>query len=122
MTAVDLEIICSMEHEYGLYGNKIEAHGEKVDRFINFIDEDLILFKQNCGRVFLKNGMLVYRDMSLLEIALPECSSAYEIVCYDQAANKIIENASKKTGVVVFKTMLKSRKDLLDVMKIIFMN
>lgn len=101
---MSLETICSMEHEYGVYSSIIESHSNIVDSFLDGIDENLILFKQKgSNRMFLKNGMFLYRDCALLEVALPECSSPYELVCYDRAADLLLENTSKKLGFEVFK-------------------
>ncbi len=62
------------------------------------------------GWEFLQNGSRCYLDAGsipgqrdLLEVSTPECRNAYELACYDRAAEILASNAFKKAGIPCYK-------------------
>lgn len=52
------------------------------------------------ARCFLKNGGLIYKDMGAPEYCTPECSNPRELVAYDKAGERIVQELARKVSVL----------------------
>jgi proteasome accessory factor A len=83
--------IYGLENEYGL----ISSMGGKIslseDRTLGYLFENLST-RQRSTNVFLKNGARLYQDTGgHPEYATPECTNALDLITYDKAGERILE-------------------------------
>src|SRR3990170_1998753 len=83
--------IYGLENEYGL----ISSMGGKIslseDRTLGYLFENLST-RQRSTNVFLKNGARLYQDTGgHPEYATPECTNALDLISYDKAGERILE-------------------------------
>jgi len=86
--------IYGLENEYGLissFGGKISL---SEDRTLGYLFENLSS-RQRSTNVFLRNGARLYQDTGgHPEYATPECKSALDLIAYDKAGERILEELS----------------------------
>ena len=86
--------IYGLENEYGLissFGGKISL---SEDRTLGYLFESLCT-RQRSTNVFLKNGARLYQDTGgHPEFATPECRSPLDLVIYDKAGERLLEQLS----------------------------
>lgn len=86
--------IYGLENEYGLissFGGKISL---SEDRTLGYLFENLSS-RQRSTNVFLRNGARLYQDTGgHPEYATPECKNALNLIAYDKAGERILEELS----------------------------
>lgn len=89
-----LRRIYGLENEYGLissFGGKISL---SEDRTLGYLFENLSA-RQRSTNVFLRNGARLYQDTGgHPEYATPECKNALDLITYDKAGERILEELS----------------------------
>ncbi len=84
--------IFGLENEYGVI---FTSHGRRtlhLEHIVRYLFEKLITTEYFLN-VFLENGGRLYQDTGCHpEYATPECSNPYDLICYDKAGERIIED------------------------------
>ncbi|MBI1821350.1 MAG: proteasome accessory factor PafA2 family protein [Nitrospirae bacterium] len=119
-----LSRIIGLETEYGCLINQ-ENPRESPEKIAYRIKEH-ILKKKKLGLVdlhqrahdeppgnggFLLNGGRIYLDMGHLEYASPECIHLHDLISYDRAGDRILQQALEETGFAENVSMIKNNID-----------
>ena len=119
-----LSRIIGLETEYGCLINQ-ENPRDSPEKIAYRIKEH-ILKKKKLGLVdlhqrandeppgnggFLLNGGRIYLDMGHLEYASPECIHLHDLISYDRAGDRMIQQALEETGFAENVSMIKNNID-----------
>ena len=84
--------IYGIETEYGIIFTPEGRKTLPVEKAIRFLFEKLIT-TEHFLNVFLENGARFYQDTGCHpEYATPECASPKQLIIYDQAGERILED------------------------------
>ncbi len=84
--------IYGVESEYGIIFTPEGRKTLTVEEAIRFLFEKLITTKDFLN-VFLENGASFYQDVGChAEYATPECASPCEVILFDKAGERILED------------------------------
>ena len=93
-----------IETEYNIYSSLTEGSTDQlINEMIGVLKgEQLGLDKRAVTptRCFLKNGGLIYKDMSAPEYCTPECPDPQSLAIYDKAGEIIVQKLAEKVSVL----------------------
>src|SRR3970282_2441855 len=85
--------IYGLENEYGLIFSAKEKNSVPLERILGYLFVGIISNSWS-SNAFLANGARFYQDTGLHpEYATPECDNIVDLVIYDKAGERIIENS-----------------------------